>query len=471
MSYPWLSLLVCIPFYGVLFVMLSKNENEREKNFNLLNVGALNIIADLFVIFKIFNFMNIDSKALQLAEVYTWVENPMLKISLAVDVFSLMIIFAVHIAFLIGFWGVSHKQKDMKYMVAFALLTLSMMNGFFVAADMFSFYIFFQAMLLPIFLLIGMFGGIKKENVIFRFFTYNLLASMLLFIATMLIYSLENENISLKNIQNLQFKGWLAFVVWGGILVSFLSRIPIWPFHYFISSISSNIKNPLVFIVVEIMPLSGLYGFVRFWPNAIPFADIKYTYILEIVSLITMVFIALIGLANKEIHYKLFSYMTVYYLIYLQGVLLPTNMLMMNIAYSVFSYLIITSSIASLNAFIERQTDYDDVGGVLCRMPKVMFLFSIMTLAAVGLPISSLFANNFIIIAEIFNHNLYIGIFCTLSLFFAAASLLSDFYHMKDESCSLKSNVNDISLFRFAGMMVFIILLIMAFIKPLWFVL
>ena len=470
MTYPWLSILICLPLVGVLFVLLSKNKDSREINFNVLNIGALTVVADLFVIWKIFNLMNIDSKALQLSEIYIWIESPMLKLLLAVDIFSMMIIFAVHIAFLIGFWGVSHKQKDMKYMVAFALLTLAMMNGFFVAADMFSFYIFFQSTLIPVFLLIGMFGGIKKESNIFRFFTYNLLASLFLFIATMLIYSLENENISLKNIQNLQFKGMLAIVVWGGILISFLSRIPIWPFHYFISSINSNIKNPLVFIVVGIMPLTGLYGFVRFWPNAIPFMDIKYTYILEIISLVTMIFIALIGLVSKEIHYKLFSYMTIYYLIYLQGILLPTNMLMSNIAYSVFSYLIITSSIASLNAFVERQMNYDDAGGVLCKMPKVMFLFSFMILAAIGLPISSLFANNFIIIAEIFNHNLFIGIFCTLALFFSAASLLVDFYHMKDESCSLTASVNDISLFRFVGMVAIIVLLFMAFIKPLWFV-
>lgn len=469
MIYPWLSILIILPLVGVVFVMLSKNENFRESNFNVLNVGALTVVADLFVIRQIFNLMDTDSKVLQLAEVYTWVESPILKIRLAVDVFSMMIIFATHIAFLIGFWGVSHKQKDMKYLVAFALTALSMMNGFFTAADMFSFYIFFQATLLPIFLLIGMFGGIKKENIIFRFFTYNLLASMFLFISTMLIYSLEERNISLKNIQNLQFTGWLALIVWGGILISFLSRIPIWPFHYFISSISSNLKNPLVFIVVGIMPLTGLYGFVRFWPNAIPFADVKYTYILEIISLITMIFIALIGLVNKEIHYKLFSYMTVYYLIYLQGVLLPTNILMSNIAYSVFSYLIITSSLTSLTAYIERQINYDD-GGVLCKMPKVTFIFSIMILAAIGLPISSLFANNFIIIAEIFNHNLFIGIFCVLALFLSAVSLLSDFYHMKDENCKINANVNDISMFRFSGMIMIIILLFMAFIKPLWFV-
>ena len=182
-----------------------------------------------------------------------------------------------------------------------------------------------------------------------------------------------------------------------------------------------------------------------------------------------MIFIALIGLVNKEIHYKLFSYMTVYYLIYLQGVLLPTNILMSNIAYSVFSYLIITSSLTSLTAYIERQINYDD-GGVLCKMPKVTFIFSIMILAAIGLPISSLFANNFIIIAEIFNHNLFIGIFCVLALFLSAVSLLSDFYHMKDENCKINANVNDISMFRFSGMIMIIILLFMAFIKPLWFV-
>ena len=87
MIYPWLSILIVLPLVGVIFVMLSKNENFRESNFNVLNVGALTVVADLFVIRQIFNLMDTDSKVLQLAEVYTWVESPILKIRLAVDVF------------------------------------------------------------------------------------------------------------------------------------------------------------------------------------------------------------------------------------------------------------------------------------------------------------------------------------------------------------------------------------------------
>ena len=94
MTYPWLSILICLPLIAVFFVMFSKNKDSREVNFNVLNVGALAVVADLFVIWEIFNLMDIDSKSLQLSEIYTWIESPMLKIWLAVDVFSMMIIFA-----------------------------------------------------------------------------------------------------------------------------------------------------------------------------------------------------------------------------------------------------------------------------------------------------------------------------------------------------------------------------------------
>ncbi len=470
MIYPWLLLLICLPLIGVLFIMLSKNTNVNDKNFNVLNVGSLTVIADLFLVRHILGIIDITSDKVQLSEIYTWIESPLLQLWLGVDAFSLIIIFAIHIAYLIGFFSVSHKQKDMKYLISFSLIALSMMNGFFVSADMFSFYIFFQSMLIPIFLLIAMFGEIKKENVIFRFFSYNLLSSIILFISTMLIYSLENDNISLNNIQKLQFKGMLALIVWGGIIVSFLSRIPIWPFHYFIASINANLKNPLTFIIVSIMPLTGLYGFVRFWPNAIPFAQIEYTYILEIIGVVTMIFMSLVGLVNKDIQHKLFVYITVYCLLYLQGVLLPTEILKLNIAYSVFSYLIIIASLIYLNSYLERQVNYFDNGGVLCLMPKMLFLYSFMTLTAIGLPLSSMFVNNFIIIAETFNHDLYIGIFIVVSLFLVSASLLQNFYHIKDDGRQTKLCVEDLSNFKFMMMLLVIILLFMSFIKPLWFV-
>lgn len=463
MMYPWLLLLICLPSIGAVFVTLSKNEKTAEKNENVRAVGMLTIASCLLLIWHIFSSMDLNSAALQLSETYVWIENPELKLSFGVDVFSMMLLLGVHLAFLIAFWAADKTQKDMKYLMILSLCTLGMLNGFFVSADMFSFCIFFQAMLFPILLLTGMFGEIKRDSIIFRFFIYSILSAMLLFIATMLIYSLERENISLNNIQNLQLTGMLQLFVWGGILISFLSRIPIWPFHYVISSVASSAKNPVVFIIIGILPLTGLYGFVRFWPNAIPFANIKYTYILEIISLVTMLFIALIGMVNKDHQYKLFSYMTVFYMLYLQGVLLPTNVLISNISYSIFSYLLITSSICAIGAHVSQQNGEMN----LEQMPKAMFLLAFMILAAIGLPLSSLFLNNFIIIAEIFNHSLYVGIFTIIAIFITAVSLLVGYYQMKDIKAEPKQGIKDISI---TPMLIVISLLIMSFINPLWFV-
>ena len=463
MTYPWLLLLICLPLIGAVFAMLSKNERAEEKAENVRAVGVLTIASCLLLIWHIFSLMDLSSSALQLSETYVWIENPELKLWFGVDVFSMMLILGVNLAFLVAFWSADKTQKDMKYLMIFSLCTLGMLNGFFVSADMFSFCIFFQAMMFPVLLLIGMFGEIKRDNIIFRFFMYNILATILLFVATMMIYSEERENISLNNIQNLQLSGMMSLFVWGGILISFLSRIPIWPFHYLISSVASAAKNPVVFIIIGILPLTGLYGFMRFWPNAIPFANIKYTYILEIISLITMLFIALIGMVNKDYQYKLFSYMTVFYMLYLQGILLPTSVLMSNISYSIFSYLLITSSICSIGAHVSRQSGDVSLG----MMPKAMFLLAFMILAAIGLPLSSMFLNNFIIIAEIFNHSLYIGIFAIVAIFITAVSLLVGFYQMKDNKADQKQNVKDISI---TPILIVIALLVMSFINPLWFV-
>lgn len=203
-------------------------------------------------------------------------------------------------------------------------------------------------------MIIGMFGGIRKQGVLARFFIYNLLGAIFLFFATVILYNYRSANIALNAVSLVNLNMRLEIFVWGAIFVSFLSRIPIWPFHYWISSISTGLRNPLVFIITNVIPLTGVYGFVRFWPKTVPGVLSYFMIILEIVCVISMVFIALIGLINKDIQYKIFSFMTVGYIIYLLAAFLPTDMVLQNIGYSLFSFLIIAAGLEVLSNHLEN---------------------------------------------------------------------------------------------------------------------
>ena len=454
-SFNFLSTIIAIPFIGLLFALAAKDD-EKTHGRNVFNVSVFAIMTNLLVIWRMFALLDVSAPGLQMVERYEWLENPKISIVLGMDVFSLLLISAVHAAVLIGMFGVS------------------MITGFFAAADIFSFYIFFEAMLLPLFMIIGMFGGIRKQGVLARFFIYNLLGAIFLFFATVILYNYRSANIALNAVSQVNLNMRLEIFVWGAIFVSFLSRIPIWPFHYWISSISTGLRNPLVFIITNVIPLTGVYGFVRFWPKTVPGVLSYFMIILEIVCVISMVFIALIGLINKDIQYKIFSFMTVGYIIYLLAAFLPTDMVLQNIGYSLFSFLIIAAGLEVLSNHLEKQQECMEIGsaGILCALPRASLVFSFFVLAAVGMPLSSMFLNNFVLVADLLDKNIKMGSLVVFSLIVIAAALLQELYRLKDNSCVVpdKPCAADISARAYGVLLLVCGFLLLTFVNPLWFV-
>lgn len=472
-SFTFLSTIIAVPFIGLLFALAAKDD-EKNHDRNVFNVSIFAVITNMIIIWRMFTLMNLSGPGLQMLEKYAWLENPKINIVFGVDVFSLLLILAVHVAVLIGMFGARHNKEDGKSLMVFSLLFLSMITGFLASADIFSFYIFFEAMLLPLFMIIGMFGGIKRQGVLARFFIYNLLGAIFLFFATIILYNHQSANISLNAVSSVDLNPHLEIFVWGAIFISFLSRIPIWPFHYWISSISTSLRNPLVFIITNLIPLTGVYGFIRFWPKTVPGVLSYFMIILEIICVISMFFIALIGLINKDIQYKIFSFMTVGYIIYLLAAFLPTDTILQNISYSLFVYLIIASGLEVLSNHLEKQQECLDIssGGILCSLPKTSFVFSFLVLSAIGMPLSAMFFNNFVIVAHLLDKNIKMGGFVVFSMIVAAATLLQELYKLKDNSCVIsdKPCAADISGRAFLLMLAVCGFLILTFINPLWFV-
>ena len=464
-----LSLIVTLPFLGMLFVLTAKDDKDFPGR-NAFNVCIFSILANIVLVWRIFMIINEKSSKLQLIEKFNWLSTPNINIVLAVDTFSLLLILATHIAIFIGLFGIrTNKQKSL---MVFTLLFLSASTGFFVAADIFSFYIFFEAMLIPLFMIIGMFGEIKKQNAIFRFFLYNFIGALILFSATMLIYHTYGS-ITLEQLRNLSWRENADSYIWGAICLSFLSRIPIWPFHYWISSISSGIKNPLAFIITSLLPLSSIYGFIRFLPPHFASSINLYITWMNIIGSITMVFIALIGLINKDSQYKIFSYITVYYIMYLLGIFTNDKLIVYNIGYSLFSFIIVISALEVMSGYIwHKELENSSTSkGFLCRASRLSLVYSFMVIAAVGLPISAIFTNNFFILSKLLGTNLEIGLILIFSLFIAGTSLFLELFRLKDDdkSCRL-SKSDDISFNMFYFMLFIMFLLLMSFVRPLWFV-
>ena len=468
---PYLLILILLPLCGIFFAMCSQ-DNDKTKGRNVLSVALLSVLAN--IAFIIAAFLNVSSEygKMQLKETYLWLESPKIMLSFGVDSFSLLLMLGVHLALLIGIWGVRNDYVLQKSRMIFTLLFLSLINGFLAALDIISFFIFFEAMLIPLFMLIGMFGEIKRQAGLFRFMLYNLCGVLLLFAAIMVLYHHNNGALMLNQISDIRMSRTKEIVVWSSIFLAFLSRIPIWPFHSWVSAVSSGIKNPLVFIVANLMPLSGIYSFIRFWPQSMPDTVVFVMAVLEIISVISMLFIALIGLINKDIQYKIFSFMTVYYIFFLLGSFLPTDQILLNVGFSLFAFMIIFAAIEVLVSFQEDEREEKNLSaeGILYKMPRASAVFTFMVFAGLGLPLSAMFINNFVIVSGLLVYNFSTAVVALLALIFVASALLKELFVRRAKVETVSDNLpEDISKLDACFMWMLAIVLLMSLSDPLWF--
>lgn len=466
-----LIVLMGIPLLGIFFAAISK-ESPESAGRNVLSVGILTVVSNLVILVLIGNNLIHGSDSLRIMQKFEWLSTPKIEFLFAVDTFSLPLIAAVHIAILLGFFGVFNNSYRQKTLVILALVFLEMMIGYLLAGDLFSFYIFFEAMLLPLFLLVGILGDVHRQDILYRFFLYNLLGASFLFMALCILFN--HQHVTIQTINTVVLSHNLEIIVWGAIFVAFLSRIPIWPFHYWISSVNVNISNPLVFIIANILPLTGVYGLIRFFPLTAPGIIAPYLLALEIISIITMVVIALIGFSHRDVQYKIFSYMTVYYILYLLGALLPTDALLSNIGFSIFSWLIIVAAVEVIISHIEKERQQLGLPeyGILKDAKTISFVLSFFVLAAVGLPLSSMFLNNMFIFAGLLTYNLKMAMFILFAIILSSVNLLQHLFYLKysDNEVTEKNIVAiDLPSPIIIVLGATILLIITSFINPLWY--
>ncbi|MBQ9034941.1 MAG: hypothetical protein IJ099_03140 [Alphaproteobacteria bacterium] len=430
------------------------------------------------MILRLFSELDLSQKGMQFVYNFDWLTSANITLSFGVDAFSLLLLAGIYISLLTAVVSLPLQQHENKSLLAWNMYFLWNVSGLLFANDIISFYTFFAAILLPLFMLIGQFGDLKKKIGLYMFFIFNFAGIIVLLCAVVLVFKYYHGNIMLHEIALMNMPQKAAKAVWGGVCLALLARIPIWPFHYWISSIVSIIKNPLVYIITMLVPLTGLYGFMRFWQLTIAESVMPYINFMAIICLITMIFIVLIGIAHKEFLYKLFAYMTVYYLLFLLAEILLSSILQadtlqMNIAYALFTFLPVTSILIILDLQMEKECEDKncDYRGILAYMPKRAKIFVFYVIMALGMPVSALFWNNFIIVSDLFKFSFNIGICVMFALSLLTISMLYELYVMRDlkKHISPNENIADISNLHLAYLAFIGAILFLSFFNPLWF--
>ena len=418
---PILSILILLPIVGIFFMTLIRNNNDQSSN-NLkhtaLWISFLNFLISLYLLFS-FNQQDAD---FQFEERYFWIEYG-ISYHLGVDGISILFIvlttMLVPICILASYDSIKFSVKE--YLIAFLALE-TFMIGVFCSLDLVLFYLFFEGGLIPMFLIIGIWGGERRVYSTFKFFLYTLAGSVFMLLAIIYIFITAGTTdvsylLSYNFTRNEQIVLWLAF------FASFMVKIPMWPFHTWLPD--AHVEAPTagsVILAGVLLKMAG-YGFIRFSIGFFPEASELFAPLIFALSIVAIIVTSLIALVQEDMK-KLIAYSSVAHMGFVTlGIFTFT---VQGIEGSVIQ--MISHGIVSAALFLCVGVVYDRLhtreisryGGLVSKMPMYAFTFMIFILASLGLPGTSGFVGEFLVLLSIFSINTYFAVFATTGVVLAA---------------------------------------------------
>ena len=418
---PILSILILLPIVGIFFMTLIRNNNDQSSN-NLkhtaLWISFLNFLISLYLLFS-FNQQDAD---FQFEERYFWIEYG-ISYHLGVDGISILFIvlttMLVPICILASYDSIKFSVKE--YLIAFLALE-TFMIGVFCSLDLVLFYLFFEGGLIPMFLIIGIWGGERRVYSTFKFFLYTLAGSVFMLLAIIYIFITAGTT-DVSYLLDYNFTRNEQIVLWLAFFASFMVKIPMWPFHTWVPD--AHVEAPTagsVILAGVLLKMAG-YGFIRFSIGFFPEASELFAPLIFALSIVAIIVTSLIALVQEDMK-KLIAYSSVAHMGFVTlGIFTFT---VQGIEGSVIQ--MISHGIVSAALFLCVGVVYDRLhtreisryGGLVSKMPMYAFTFMIFILASLGLPGTSGFVGEFLVLLSIFSINTYFAVFATTGVVLAA---------------------------------------------------
>src|SRR5436305_4959590 len=400
--WPLLALLTFLPLVGVLFIGLSRGEDalvaRNARNIALstsLIVFALSIV--LWVQF------DPSTPAFQFVERARWVSIGGFTINyhMGIDGISLFFILLstlLTVLCVVSSWTVIQVQVK-EYMISFLVLE-TMMIGIFCALDFFLFYVFFEGVLIPMFVIIGVWGGPRRVYSAFKFFLYTLLGSVLSLLAIIAIYFQTGSSdieIALAHGFPPDLQKWL----WLGFFASFAVKVPMWPVHTWLPDAHVEAPTAGPVILAGVLLKMGGYGFIRFSLPMFPLASAYFTPLVFALSAIAVIYTSLVALAQIDMK-KLIAYSSIAHMGFVtMGTFAVTSEAVQGAVIQMLSHGLVSGALfLCVGVLYDRLHTHEIArfGGLVHRMPAYAFVLMVFTLAAIGLPGTSGFVGEFLIL-------------------------------------------------------------------------
>ena len=425
MNFPILSSLILLPSIGALFILLSKSKDQS--NYQSSKYVALFVsFANFFISVYLWYIFDPNITDFQFVENRAWISG---FINYKVGIDGISILFIVLSTLIVPLCIISVNKtittKLKEFLIAILIME-SLMIGVFCSLDLVIFYLFFEGGLIPMFLIIGIWGGSRRVYSAFKFFLFTLLGSVLMLIAIISIYWINGTTdiVELYNLgigENYQNLLWLAF------FSSFAVKTPMWPFHTWLPD--AHVEAPTagsVLLAAILLKMAG-YGFIRFSIGLFPIASENFVPLIYVLSLVAIVYASLVALMQEDMK-KLIAYSSVAHMGYVTlGIFTVTQQSLEGGIVQMISHGLVSAAL-----FLCVGVVYDRMhsrliktyGGLASIMPKYAVFFMVFTLAAVGLPGTSGFVGEFLILMGVFKKSFLVATIASLGVILAVAYML-----------------------------------------------
>ncbi|MCK5555874.1 MAG: NADH-quinone oxidoreductase subunit M, partial [Alphaproteobacteria bacterium] len=425
-TFPVLSLIIFLPLLGALLMFCVRGDEKSVTD----NVKSIALVTTLVVFaLSVYMFTGFDKSSadFQFVEKFDWL--PALGSSYKMGVDGISIFFVLLSTLLtpiciLASWE-SIKKRVREYMMAFLLLE-TMMIGMFCALDFVLFYVFFEGVLLPMFFIIGVWGGERRVYAAFKFFLYTLLGSVLMLLAILLIYH-QSGTMDIPTLMQASLPPGMQKWLWLAFMASFAVKIPMWPVHTWLPDAHVEAPTAGSVILAGILLKMGGYGFLRISLPMLPEASEYFIPLIFSLSVIAVIYTSLVALVQEDIK-KLIAYSSVANMGFVTiGIFSVTTQGMQGAMFQMLSHGIVVSALFLCVGVVYDRLHTLEIaryGGLVNNMPRYATVFMIFMLASIGLPGTSGFVGEFLVLIGVYQVSTLVAFLTATGVILGAAYML-----------------------------------------------
>ena len=425
-NFPLLSVVTFLPLVGALFILMVRGDEEvvaRNARYLALWTSLVTFAVSLII------WLDFDhnTSAFQFVEKVDWLPGYNISYHMGVDGISML--FVILATFLtpicvLASWD-AIKDRVREYMIAFLLLE-TMMVGMFCALDFVLFYVFFEGVLIPMFLIIGVWGGARRVYSAFKFFLYTLAGSLLMLVALLYMY-LTAGTTDIPTLMQQDYAFEVQMWLWLAMFASFAVKVPMWPVHTWLPDAHVEAPTAGSVILAGVLLKMGAYGFLRFSIPITPEASLYFTPMVFALSIIAVIYTSLVALVQGDMK-KLIAYSSVAHMGYVTaGIFAMTQQAVEGAIYQMLSHGIVSAALfLCVGVVYDRlhTREIDRYGGLASTMPRYALAFMVFMMASVGLPGTAGFVGEFLVLVGIFQMNTWAALFMATGVVLGATYML-----------------------------------------------